>query len=241
MHKHMRIFGSAPALVIGGVNPAPCEEWVCRRGLLGLSLRPKSDSRLVSKMNRVTNQPFLWPSELFDTGEGFRFWTCVRTRPRWEKKFAVWLEGQRKAHFLPVFNRTTVSCRKRRTTEIPLFPGYVLVLGNHSKRTFARSDCVVRVLKPSCEMEARNLDRQIGEVWQGLKSGLPLMPVQDFAPGQRVEVLAGPLEGAMGRFVRNGRHGTLILSVEMLGVGVSVELTPDCRVESIDGPEPARR
>jgi transcription antitermination factor NusG len=42
--------------------------------------------------------------------------------------------------------------------------------------------------------------------------------------GMMVEVTHGPLRGVVGRLVRKGAHARLILSVELIGQGVSVEV-----------------
>jgi transcription antitermination factor NusG len=42
--------------------------------------------------------------------------------------------------------------------------------------------------------------------------------------GDRVEVVSGPLRGVVGRLVRKGTHARLVLSVDLIGQGVSVEL-----------------
>ena len=42
--------------------------------------------------------------------------------------------------------------------------------------------------------------------------------------GMRVEVQWGPLRGVVGRLVRKGAHARLILSVDLIGQGVSVEV-----------------
>ena len=39
-----------------------------------------------------------------------------------------------------------------------------------------------------------------------------------------VEVLWGPLRGVIGRLVRKGSHARLVLSVGLIGQGVSVEV-----------------
>ena len=38
-------------------------------------------------------QPFLYPAGQFEgtRAEAPALWSCVRTRPRWEKKFAEWM------------------------------------------------------------------------------------------------------------------------------------------------------
>jgi hypothetical protein len=42
--------------------------------------------------------------------------------------------------------------------------------------------------------------------------------------GMVVEVQWGPLRGVVGRLVRKGAHARLILSVDLIGQGVSVEV-----------------
>jgi len=42
--------------------------------------------------------------------------------------------------------------------------------------------------------------------------------------GMMVEVTHGPLRGVIGRLVRKGAHARLILSVDLIGQAVSVEV-----------------
>ena len=42
--------------------------------------------------------------------------------------------------------------------------------------------------------------------------------------GMMVEVVHGPLKGVMGRLIRKGAHARLILSVDLIGQAVSVEV-----------------
>ena len=176
-------------------------------------------------------QPYIWPEDLFaGAREDGCFWTCVRTRPRWEKKFAGWLIERRKSCYLPVFPHETTSGRKRRTSELPLFPGFVFVRGDFEKKDFAQTGRVAYVLKPRCDREAEQLDRELKDVWQGLTSGLYVTPVQNLAAGERCRIAAGPLQGVEAKFERMGREGRLILQVEMMGGGVALEM-PAAEVE----------
>ena len=177
---------------------------------------------------------YAFPATLFDRDEcrPDPRWTCVRTRPRWEKKFARWLNGRRMPFYLPTFNRATVSHRKRRTTINALFPGYVFVRGEHQKEAFTRSGSVVRLLKPRCQAEHSVVDAQLADIWHAAASGLPLVPVPILCAGQRIEILDGPMQGTIGCFQRMGRQECVVLAVDMLGV--SVELPPDCRYEVVE-------
>ncbi len=172
-------------------------------------------------------QPCLYPDDLFFRNGAGRFWTCARTRPRWEKKFAQWLHDRRREYFLPVFRRETVSGRKRQSRLLPLFPGFVFVTGDLSKKDFAASGCVAYVLKPKGERGAAQLECELRNVWRGLESGLYVAPVQNLAVGEACRIVRGPLQGVAARFERLGRAGRLLLQVEMMGGGIAVEVSAD--------------
>lgn len=177
-------------------------------------------------------QPFLYPADRFEENPGTppAFWVCVRTRPRWEKKFAEWLIERRRNCFLPVFRRTTTSGRKRRTSQLPLFPGFVFVEGDWNKKDFAETGSVAYVLRPRGATEAARLHRELRDIWTGLASGLYLSPVHALASGESCLITGGPLRGVEAKFERLGRAGRLILQVEILGGGVAVEV-PSHEVE----------
>lgn len=179
-------------------------------------------------------QHYVYPADLFigDPGDSERWWTCVRTRPRWEKKFAAWLRGQDRPHFLPVFAHETVSGRKRRVSELPLFPGFVFVAGKLGKKEFSATGCVVYVLAPRGEAEAGQLQRELTGIWRGLTQGAYVAPVRNLAAGETCRIIEGPLQGVEARFERLGRQGRLILQVEMMGGGIAVEI-PEGGVEVV--------
>ncbi len=175
---------------------------------------------------------FWYPESLFEGDATDRDWSCVVVRPRWEKKFSQLLVAWRRPHFLPLYERRTVSGGKVRHSQLPLFPGYVFVLGRHTRQRFSESDCVVRVLVPDGEPARLGLVRDLEAVQALLVSGEPVVPEQTLIPGQRVEVLAGPLKGMVGEFVRIGGHGQLTIWINMLGVGAAVKLAPDIAVRA---------
>ncbi len=192
----------------------------------------KPTGSLANKDGISLPQPYLYPEGRFAGEPSARpgFWVCVRTRPRWEKKFAEWLIERRQTCFLPVFRHATCSGRKRRISLLPLFPGFVFVEGDRHKKDFAQTGCVAYVLRPQGASEAVQLDRELGDVWRGLTSGLYVSPVHNLASGERCRIMQGPLHGVEARFERCGREGRLILQVEMMGGGVAVEV-PSNEVE----------
>ena len=176
------------------------------------------------------SQPFRFPDDLFGmtgTREEDWYWICARTRPRWEKKLAHWLHQRRQRYFLPVFRRETRSGRKRRISELPLFPGFVFVAGDCSKAELSATGCVAYVLRPRGQTETKQLHRELCGIWSGLTSGLYVTPVQNLAAGETCRIVEGPLKGQKARFERLGRQGRVMLQVEMMGGGIAVELPLD--------------
>jgi transcription antitermination factor NusG len=177
----------------------------------------------------VVDQPFVCPDDLFSRPScpaGDR-WTCVRTRPRWEKKFAGWLRDHGQTFFLPVFLHETHTGRKRRVSQLPLFPGFVFVAGAWTKKDFSPTGSVAYVLAPRGEAEARQLHAELKNVWRGLTSGMYVAPVRNLAAGERCRIVRGPLQGVEAKFERIGHNGRVILQVEMMGGGIAVETSAD--------------
>lgn len=169
------------------------------------------------------------PQDLFvaaDGGTAF-FWTCVRTRPRWEKKFAEWLRRRGTPHFLPLVPKRTCNARKVRTSLIPLFAGHVFLKGDYGKADFTDSGCVAYLLKPGCVAEAAEFNRQIRGVWTSLSEGKNPWREEQFEPGDNVRILSGPMKDVVGRIVRRVNADRFVVWIEMLGAGVSVDVPED--------------
>ena len=168
--------------------------------------------------------PLICPDGVLAEGAPVQFWTCVRTRPRWEKKFASWLMDRPWSFFLPLVAHTTRSGGKRRQSLIPLFAGYVFVAGRLGKGDFDRMGMVVYVLQPDGLAQVARLHAELTGIWRGLASGLYAEKAQTLAEGELCVITHGPLQGQRARFERRGRQGRLILQVEMMGGGLAVEV-----------------
>jgi len=187
-------------------------------------------------MTEKAKVQYCYPGGMFDEEGATDWpWTCVRTRPRWEKRFSRWLMAHDLPHFLPLIERSTRSHRKVHHTEVPLFPGYVFVRGRHGKQLFSSSDCVVRLLLPSEGHETVRLAGDIQAIHTLLASGThPALLPKEWEPGQRVRILAGPLMGVVGQFLRKGGKGHLMVWVDLLGVGAAVNLDPAIPMEPVE-------
>jgi transcription antitermination factor NusG len=172
----------------------------------------------------VNCEQFVYPHDLFNTKQSSSevFWTCVRTRPQWEKKFAKLLHSQNIAFYLPTVSIHKHSGRKLRTTIKPLFPGYVFVNGNYSKKALNAPKCILCVIKPRVPLERKLLDQQIRAIWRVAIKCSNVEIENNFVVGDTVKICSGFLSGIVGKLVEIGRNKKLTVWIDMLGVGVSV-------------------
>jgi transcription antitermination factor NusG len=67
-------------------------------------------------------------------------------------------------------------------------------------------------------------EEEIESIRTLVESELAFDPVPLIKEGQMVKVTHGPLKGVVGRLVRKGAHARLVLSVDLIGQAVSVEV-----------------
>jgi transcription antitermination factor NusG len=67
-------------------------------------------------------------------------------------------------------------------------------------------------------------EHEIESIRRLVESDLQFDPCPLIREGMMVEVTHGPLKGVVGRLVRKGSHARLILSVDLIGQAVSVEV-----------------
>ncbi len=67
-------------------------------------------------------------------------------------------------------------------------------------------------------------DHEIDGIRRLIESDLQYDPCPLIREGMMVEVKHGALKGVIGRLVRKGAHARLVLAVDLIGQGVSVEV-----------------
>lgn len=151
-------------------------------------------------------------------------WYAIWTRSRHER--IVWEQLDRKGieAFLPTILRWSRWKDRKKQIAWPLFPGYC----------FARFDPADRlpILKCTGVVSIVSFDGEpapiptyeIDAIRQLVESDLLYDPCPLVREGMMVEVVHGPLRGVMGRLVRKGAHARLVLSVDLIGQAVSVEV-----------------
>jgi transcription antitermination factor NusG len=158
-----------------------------------------------------------------DTAGGHR-WFAVWTRSRHERTVYDQLTERGVEAFLPTITKWSRWKDRRKQVAWPLFQGYC----------FARFDPAARLQVLTCTGVASIVgfngepapvpDEEIDSVRRLVESTLPYDPCPLLKTGMRVEVAHGPLKGVVGRLERKGAHARLVLAVDLIGRGVSVQV-----------------
>ena len=151
-------------------------------------------------------------------------WFAVWTRSRHEQVVREQLEQKGFEAFLPTLPKWSRWKDRKKKIDWPLFPGYC----------FARFDptAVLPILKSTGVVSIISVNGKPAEIpaqeIEGIQrlvtSELQYDPCPFIKEGMMVEVVAGPLRGVIGRLVRKGAHARLVLSVDLIGQAVSVEV-----------------
>ena len=126
--------------------------------------------------------------------------------------------------FLPTITKWSRWKDRKKQIDWPLFPGYCFVRFDGADRLpVLKCSGVVNIVSfdgdivPIPEHEIESIRRLI-------ESDLQFDPCPLIREGMIVEVTHGPLKGVVGRLVRKGAHARLVLSVDLIGQAVSVEV-----------------
>lgn len=151
-------------------------------------------------------------------------WYAIWTRSRHEK--VVWEQLDRKGveAFLPTITRWSRWKDRKKQIAWPLFPGYCFARFESDDRLpILKCTGVVNIVSFDGE-PAPIPDFEIHAVRRLVESELLYDPCPLIRKGMMVEVVHGPLRGVVGRLVRKGSHARLVLSVDLIGQAVSVEV-----------------
>jgi transcription antitermination factor NusG len=176
-----------------------------------------------------------WPHDLLDQPladlNGGRCWWTLYCKARHEKSIARYLEGQQIAFYLPLIPKVTHRRGRRWESYVPLFTGYVFLFGTFDDRLLSlKSNRISTVLQVGDQVRLHSDLQQVRRV---VESGQPLAPESHLMPGRLVRIHSGPLAGLEGRIIHRAGISRLVIAVNFLKQGVSVEVD-DYFLELID-------
>jgi len=151
-------------------------------------------------------------------------WYAVWTRSRHEQVVREQLARKGMDAFLPTITKWSRWKDRKKQIDWPLFPGYCFAKFSLDDRlSVLKSSGVVSIVSFNGEL-APIPEHEINSIRTLIETDLQFDPCPLIKEGMMVEVTHGPLRGVVGRLVRKGTHARLVLSVELIGQGVSVEV-----------------
>ncbi len=151
-------------------------------------------------------------------------WFALWIRSRHEQVVREQLERKQIETFLPTITRWSRWKDRRKKIAWPLFPGYCFVRCQAEARlAILRCTGVVNIVS-SEGAPAPIANEEIDSIRRLVDTDLLYDPCPFIRKGMMAEVVHGPLKGVIGRLVRKGAHARLVLSVDLIGQAVAVEV-----------------
>ena len=176
------------------------------------------------------NPPLLWP-EVESIHDLAGQWWVVHTKSRNEKALAHDLIRRNISYFLPMTWNVRRKSRRTIRSLLPLFSGYLFFCGRENDRLeLLRTDRVANLIEVK---DQQKLLKELQQIEQALRAGVPVTPHKYIKEGQKCRVIAGPLMGLEGVVARTRGAMRLVLQVDMLGQAASVEIDVDM-IEIVD-------
>jgi transcription antitermination factor NusG len=149
-------------------------------------------------------------------------WWVLYTKARMEKTLARQLRAQQIPFYLPTYEHTWKANGRKRRSYLPLFPGYVFLHGDEYARLAALETNLLSSVIPVNDQE-RFFD-DLCRIERVLGGDAPVEPEAAIPTGALVEITAGSFKGLSGKVIRRDDKTRLVIEVEFLRRGVSVEV-----------------
>ena len=151
-------------------------------------------------------------------------WYAIWTRSRHEQTVRQQLEQKGIDVFLPTITKWSRWKDRRKQVVWPLFPGYCFARFTNEQRVPVLK-CVGAVRIVGFNGAPTPIpEEELSGIRQLVESDLQFDPCPLINEGDKVQVVSGPLKGVVGKLVRKGTNARLILLVDLIGQGVSVQV-----------------
>jgi transcription antitermination factor NusG len=167
-----------------------------------------------------------------------RAWHAIYTRHQHEKTVAHILTSKGFETLLPLYPVARRWKDRTKLLFLPLFPCYVFLHGSLERRLDIMTTAGIHALVSRAGQPASIPPEEIDAVRRAVESGSRVEPHPLLKCGDWVRVKCGPLVGIEGILVRKKNLYRLVLSVEMLGKAVAVEVDAFL-IERVSGNRPS--
>ena len=149
-------------------------------------------------------------------------WFVLRTKSRQEKIVATDINAIGARHYLPLVRRARYYGRRKTYVDLPLFPGYVFLLGDVEQAYWL--DRRQRLSGIIDVFDQETLEGELRNIRTALSEKASLNPHPYLREGIRVEVRSGPFRGIQGVVAQVKKNDRLVLQVSSFGGAVSLEI-----------------
>ena len=142
-------------------------------------------------------------------------WCLVQTRPRNEKYAHRYLRADGILVYLPLITKVEIHNRSKRTTLLPMFPGYLFACPNLQEETVIRCHKTVWNLKKLTPLDEETLlkDLQVVRRCEKQAAEHKLIVKPELHPGDTVRIKSGSLKGQDAIVVRRENELTVIINL----------------------------
>lgn len=160
-----------------------------------------------------------------ETANGLH-WYAVWSRSRHEKMVASALTNVGITTFLPLVTEMHRWSDRRRSVEVPLFPGYVFVqIPNSTEaRLQVRKTSGVVQFVGNQQGAVPIQDKEINDVRTVLEEKVSCSPYPFLQVGQRVRICGGAFDGIEGVLVGRDSASKLVISIELIQRSLAVSV-----------------
>jgi transcription antitermination factor NusG len=151
-------------------------------------------------------------------------WNAIYTRHQHEKSVAESLTGSGFEVFLPTYETVRQWTDRKKKLSLPLFPCYVFLRATEERRLQILSTPGVHFVVMFSGRPAQIPDFEIEAIRKAIDSRLRVEPHPFLRCGDWVQVTSGPLADVEGILVRKKGSYRLVLSTELLGKSIAVEI-----------------
>lgn len=149
-------------------------------------------------------------------------WHVLHVRSRQEKALCGDLSIRGINHYLPLVRQARFYGHRKAQVQLPLFSGYVFLLGTIEQAYSAdRTGRVARII-PVFNQE--QMDWELTNLQVALHRQPAVAPYPFLTTGTKVEVRSGPFRGVQGLIEGQAKESRLVLQVTTLGKAVSLEI-----------------
>jgi transcriptional antiterminator RfaH len=153
-----------------------------------------------------------------------RRWTALYTKSRQEKALAHYLCAKQVPHYLPLYEKQSLSRGRRLTSIVPFFSGYVFLYGDREERVAAlESNRVARTIDVP-DWRQDEFGNDLVQIQCLIDSGVPVSLESRIEAGERVRIKSGRLAGLEGVVTKRRGGWRLLIAVNYLQQGASIEI-----------------